>query len=364
MPKNNNIIIRVDGSHVLGLGHVMRCLALAHYLRQKRFKPVFICRDYDKNIFKLIRRNGYRVLPIKKNLSLGEDAQRTTLLTKSCGATVIVFDLSNANFTRDLNKYRLYLTNIGQAGLYLAVIGGINENLGRISPFIAANMVIIPYYGVPGSVQKKYERNKLLAGPRYVIFRPEFIKARNNDKKSKKIITLILVTMGGSDPLNLTLKVAAALRSIAEREISVRIILGASFAKGIGRKIAARLRSFAGKYQIVAGDGKVAKQMSWADLVVTTGGLSKYEAAVMGRPAVLISQNLDEARSTCVFHDAGLAVHLGCGRKVMVKMIAQAISKMIGDPAAARAMAARGRGIFDAQGAKRITEALAKELRK
>jgi spore coat polysaccharide biosynthesis predicted glycosyltransferase SpsG len=96
--------------------------------------------------------------------------------------------------------------------------------------------------------------------------------------------------------------------------------------------------------------------------VLTTGGLSKYEAAFIGRPAILLSQNLDEAKSTQSFEKAGLAMHLGFGKGVTAEMIKTAVSRVIHNPASARLMAARGRNKFDGKGASRIIKELNKEL--
>ena len=52
-------LFRVDGSHHLGTGHVMRCLAFAQGLGKLGVKSTFIVRDYEPRITELIQHYGY-----------------------------------------------------------------------------------------------------------------------------------------------------------------------------------------------------------------------------------------------------------------------------------------------------------------
>ena len=58
-PKNN--VIRVDASHSIGTGHLIRCLTLAESLRQAGFAILFKARNLPGNLNKLIKANGCEV---------------------------------------------------------------------------------------------------------------------------------------------------------------------------------------------------------------------------------------------------------------------------------------------------------------
>ena len=70
-------LIRVDGSHKIGLGHVMRCLAVAQGLTKAGIKSLFVIRDHEKSVSELIQRYGYPVETVPHECSFGTDASLT-----------------------------------------------------------------------------------------------------------------------------------------------------------------------------------------------------------------------------------------------------------------------------------------------
>jgi UDP-2,4-diacetamido-2,4,6-trideoxy-beta-L-altropyranose hydrolase len=64
------VVFRVDASLKMGLGHVMRCLALANELKQQNHEIIFICRDLTHNLTSLIK---YPVSALPKNDNFKSD---------------------------------------------------------------------------------------------------------------------------------------------------------------------------------------------------------------------------------------------------------------------------------------------------
>ena len=56
------VAFRVDSSLKIGAGHVMRCLALADGMKDMGAEAVFVCREHEGNLSKLIAERGFRVL--------------------------------------------------------------------------------------------------------------------------------------------------------------------------------------------------------------------------------------------------------------------------------------------------------------
>ena len=54
-----NIVFRVDAAQHIGSGHVMRCLTLADELSQHGVNCIFISREFEGNLFSLIKEKGY-----------------------------------------------------------------------------------------------------------------------------------------------------------------------------------------------------------------------------------------------------------------------------------------------------------------
>lgn len=58
------VIIRADSSLNIGTGHVVRCLTLAHYLRQQGAEITFVCRSLEGNIISLVEEKQFKVIPL------------------------------------------------------------------------------------------------------------------------------------------------------------------------------------------------------------------------------------------------------------------------------------------------------------
>jgi UDP-2,4-diacetamido-2,4,6-trideoxy-beta-L-altropyranose hydrolase len=55
------VVFRVDSSFMIGTGHVMRCLTLAHAFSRHGWQVGFICRDLPGNINYLIGSQKFNV---------------------------------------------------------------------------------------------------------------------------------------------------------------------------------------------------------------------------------------------------------------------------------------------------------------
>lgn len=118
------------------------------------------------------------------------------------------------------------------------------------------------------------------SGPKYAVIRPEFHAV---DYEIRDDADRVLVVFGGSDPSNLTALVESALP-----DIDLDVIRPSE-----KRSIAA--------------------SMANADLLITSGGRTVYEAAAVGIPAIVLAQNV---RETTHQHLGNGNLYLGLGRAV------------------------------------------------
>lgn len=59
------IFFRVDSSLKIGSGHIMRCIALANYLKKKNIISHFIKRNLKGNYIQIVKNQGHVVSTIK-----------------------------------------------------------------------------------------------------------------------------------------------------------------------------------------------------------------------------------------------------------------------------------------------------------
>lgn len=137
------------------------------------------------------------------------------------------------------------------------------------------------------------EECKLLVGNDYILLRNSFIKLRSKTLgRRKKIVEVnrILVSMGGSDPKNLTL---VALRMIKRSGFKgyVDIVLG--FDAENKRQIEEYTAILPNKCKIYI-NPDLPKLMSEADLALGASGISSWERCCLGLPSVSFIASEDQ----------------------------------------------------------------------
>ena len=71
-------LIRADASLQIGSGHIMRCLTLAHKLRQHHHRVAFITRAHQGHLADTIRQQGFDciLLPLPDHATTSAQPQR------------------------------------------------------------------------------------------------------------------------------------------------------------------------------------------------------------------------------------------------------------------------------------------------
>lgn len=100
------------------------------------------------------------------------------------------------------------------------------------------------------------------------------------------------------------------------------------------------------------------ERLAAADVVVLGAGTMKFEAACLGRPAILVAAADDQLRVGPPFAATGAAIYLGDGRTIPPTSVRAALEALLGDPAHRDAMGRRAAELIDGGGADRIAQAL------
>ena len=198
-----DLYIRADGNAQIGLGHLVRCSALAHMLKND-FNIIFFCRSIPKSLEQEFNKSGFKVIHIKDDEEFLESISNDKIVV-----------LDGYNFGLD------YQRKVKETGCKLVCIDDLHDR-----KFVAD--LIINH--TPGITPKDYHAQPYTCfalGPEYALLRPSFLEQTKRGRKIKKIETL-LIAFGGADPKGLTKK---TLQVALEFNIFKRIIVvtGASF---------------------------------------------------------------------------------------------------------------------------------------
>lgn len=356
----NGIIVslfRADGSRHLGLGHIMRCLAFAQGLEKLGVRSIFVTRDYEQKVAEMIRRYKYSVELIPMSCGFKEDLLLTSEIASQYRVKLIVTDLCNVDILANLGKYCEYLQGLKDKGKFLITIDDLNEMA------FPSDIVVNTNYGAQDRNYQFGGSTKFLLGPAYFIFRREFIEAAKVNRQTRGIAQNILVTMGGSDLLALTLKVAKAFTRLDRPlNLNLRIVLGIDYTDSKKRALEETLKDYRGNYKLIMGSDNLAELMLWSDLAITGGGLTKYETAVTGTPSIIIPQVAHQAALAKEFEREGTTLNLGLGSKVDEADISEAIEKLLRDDTLRAEMSRRGKRLVDGKGIERIISEIPQEV--
>jgi spore coat polysaccharide biosynthesis protein SpsF len=170
----------------------------------------------------------------------------------------------------------------------------------------------------------------------------------------------LLVAMGGSDPQGLTLRAARVLKGV-DPSMRVRCVVGTGVAGA--DKLAAAIVAMAGNYETVEGADDLSTEYASADLALCAFGVTAYELAAFGVPAIYLGLTPDHARSASAFDQAGMGISLGIAEKVSDETIRTIVLNLMAEPARRRQMRQMGLATLDGQGAARIAADLAAALK-
>ncbi|MEJ2249416.1 MAG: glycosyltransferase [Candidatus Lokiarchaeota archaeon] len=135
-----------------------------------------------------------------------------------------------------------------------------------------------------------------------------------------------MITFGGTDPNNYTLKILKIINGLGLENIKVNIILG------LGYKNKESLLQFIKNKNLnvlIKQDVKnISKYMHLCDLIFTSAGRTVYEIASIGTPTIILCQNERELHHTFAIKENGL-INLGLGYKLSDKKIEETILNVI-----------------------------------
>lgn len=339
--KKKTIALRVDGSRLIGMGHISSCIALASVL--KRYHHVYFIIREDDIAVKKVRKLGYKVQKIRKNICEKDYIKKLLDILVKKKTDVVLFDLLEIK-TDIYNKS----SDKGIKCVLLDILG-IYSNKIKLKSDILINRTIIP------NRFKKYNLNdpttKYYLGPDYAILRDEFIKSNKKKRTIKKVIKNILISFGGSDNNNITSRVLKVVNKIPN--INVTVILGSVF------KWQKELKSILkggnnNNIRILQDVENMARFMEECDLAICSGGLTAYELACSGTPSLTIVGYKHEAEQASEFEKRGSLVNLGLYTKLDDSTILNSIKELMKDYRLRESMSIQGKQITDGAGAYRI----------
>lgn len=245
------VLIYANGGQSVGLGHIVRMISFASYL--KGFQIYFV--SDNKSRFSaghdLVKNSGFELVKIQ---TLDE-----ILEIKAEFLIVDSYDVSAEFFTKSKMKFKKVMCIDDECELGFYDVDYIfNQNLYAKT---------LPY--------KTSERTEKIF--EFLCLRDEFLG--QNKIHIKNEITDILLTLGGSDDKNLTKKIILSLSEfLKQKNITLHIVIGKAF------KFRDEIISFESKNIKCYENAKMVDLMKNCDIAICGLGQTAYELFCLGVP--------------------------------------------------------------------------------
>lgn len=288
------IAFRVDAALAIGTGHVMRCLTLAHELREQGANCVFICRAHQGHLAQLIEQKGFacKLLPLSETpylpqaedvphaawlgTSWQQDAQQTlALLAKPVDWLVVDHYAIDARWQASVKpgyERLLVIDDLADRAHIADVL--LDQTYGRQ---VADYQSLVP------------QQCQLLLGSTYALLRPEFAQWRDaslNRRKVQTSIQNILISLGGVDAHNHTAQILAVInQQDLPTPIQLTVVLGSTAPHLQKVQRLASILNYPTK--VLTDVDNMAALMANADLAIGAAGSTTWERACLGLPSLL-----------------------------------------------------------------------------
>ena len=339
------LLIRADADQEIGTGHVMRCLALAQAWQENGGEPAtFVMARKTPALESRLVFEGQRFLDISASPGGADDARQTVAAARRKKAACVVvdgycFEAEYQRIIKDAGLRLLFVDDFGHAGHYCADLV-VNQNLHADEALYADRE---PY-------------TRLLLGSRYVLLRREFSPLRGRLRTINAVGTKVLVTLGGTDPDNVTLKVIKALQQVRMESLEAVVVVGGS--NRHYEELRSALRDLPPTIRLEHDATNMPELMVWADLAVSAGGSTCWEIAFTGLPNLVMALDDRQLFVARELHARGVAQNLGLHEGISVAGIGGCIKRLLLSSEDRPLMSARGQTLIDGKGGSRVVEAL------
>jgi UDP-2,4-diacetamido-2,4,6-trideoxy-beta-L-altropyranose hydrolase len=342
--SGKNLLIRADASTDIGIGHVMRCLALAQAWLDAGGHATFALASGADELGNRIRTEGVGVSRIDAPPGSQDDVLQTLKLRNETKANWLVLD--GYQFVQE---YRRQLEN---SGLRLLLI----DDHGDCAPYRSEIVVNVNPQASDAMYAESQSKTRFLVGPKYALLRREFLAVPGAHTKVSERAQKILLTFGGSDSDNVTLRVLQALQEVRDPHLQITVIVGATNPNRASLQ-AEIARSFHAA-RLLSDVGNMPQLMSECDLAITAGGATCQELAFLQVPMFLITIAENHEVTVEAYARANAAVTAGWFNRIDRSVLAASLRRVIVAPELREEIRANAKKLVDGRGAQRVVDVM------
>jgi len=291
LSKRLKILFVTSANPEIGMGHIHRCITLANnFIGHTRDFLIFNTFDKGKS---LLKENNYSYIEINDITQIGLYIDQYDIIIND------FLDTSNDYMGIFSNKFTVNFEDLGE---------GADK----------ANIVFNALYELSNP-----KGNHRFGWKYFILDDKILIKTPNAFNEE---VRQILITFGGIDQNNLTLKTLRALESLNHSNIKIKVILGPGYAHK--KDLDNFLENSNLDCRVLSEVKDMGKEMQNVDLAITSNGRTVYELAAMNIPTISISQNDRETMHLFSRYSKGVS-YLGISCNVDEDFLSYRIRELI-----------------------------------
>lgn len=334
------MLIRADGSHAIGLGHVYRVKNLGQAMTRAGGNVVYASRR-DSVANAILQSTGWvcatfdgdDALPCLKEMVAREKPD------------LVLHDMLNTTdesleFLRQASVKTVSLDDAG-AGLRLAQA--------------VINAMCFHW----GSYRPDQVKAKLFEGPQYMILSSTLNRYLKKEKTIPTHAKQVLMAFGGTDTHFLTERALDGV-NLLNAELRVRINLGPGSRSS--DRLIRTIRASKHQIELIRSAVDLFQEFWKADLVICAGGLTLYELAAMGVPSMAIAAEPHEIYNVEYWDRIGSTISLGWEKQLEAEAMSRKMAPLLDDFSRRAELSRAGRKIMDGQGTDRVIDIIEEVL--
>ena len=316
------------------MGHLSRCIQLAHRLKNHSIKSYFLIKKNNIAI-ELIKTAGFQYSTMSTIYNEKQELSTIQKLHKKIGFNCIFIDLrktQSKTFFRTIKKISKSI-----------VIDNVDNNS------LLADLVIWPWSDLKERRTKFSPTlsHKLLTGSNYMLLGKYYRK-----KPIKEYSNSILISMGGSDKGGYTTKIINSFKK-GKKKFHAKIVLGRFFKDSV--KISKSVEGDK-RFSIIKNNDNLIPLMQNSKIGIFSFGITTYEALFTGLPSIIFSHSIQNDTYGKLLSNQNCINYLGYYKKVDFTKIPTIAFELLNNKQLRKKYSKRGQSLVDGKGIIRVTK--------
>ncbi len=324
------VLFRADANSKMGVGHVMRSVALAQYLTRQNIQVRFLTVTESDAMCEYLKKQKFETVFLEAKNK--DESFKDILNDLNQGFDWLVLD------SYHFDEY--HHTKLKESKVRLLVISD-------VPPYSQFADLILNH----ALQDQKFVSSdpRCLFGTQYALIREELIGAAKREHRGKQNL---LVTLGGGLFPEILEKILRALNLVTDSNLNVKVLCGFSFDY---KSIQIETHH---KIDFVSQSLDIREHLEWADLCMSAAGGTSWELCFFGVTGIIgivaenqieIAHNLDEQ---------GVFKSIGHYQKCSQATLAAELKKLLTNESIIDRMRLKARKLVDGKGPERIFQAM------